>query len=210
MKMELFPFSAKKKKRPKDQNMNDLDNLKGGKGGADNAVGSDLLGKGSAGASTANSSFGTPGKKPGSQDAVDIIVDSDEDEIFDDEDDEDGGQGDDKAVGTDVPAQSLDYRDMLAAGTSVMQKVIKTAGREEEESQRTGDSYHSSEGESDDDDDDGDDTESEEEEDEKGNEKGGGGSDSGEDYTDDEDEGEDGYRPGGYHPVKIGEVYNQR
>lgn len=34
--------------------------------------------------------------------------------------------------------------------------------------------------------------------------------DSSEDYTDDEDEGEDGYKPGGYHPVKLGEVYNQR
>lgn len=33
---------------------------------------------------------------------------------------------------------------------------------------------------------------------------------SGEDYTDDEDEGEDGYKPGGYHPVKVGETYNQR
>ena len=39
---------------------------------------------------------------------------------------------------------------------------------------------------------------------------GGHGSDSAEDYTDDEDEGEDGYKPGGYHPVKVGEVYNQR
>ena len=36
------------------------------------------------------------------------------------------------------------------------------------------------------------------------------GSDSAEDYTDDEDEGEDGYKPGGYHPVKVGEVYNQQ
>jgi len=36
------------------------------------------------------------------------------------------------------------------------------------------------------------------------------GSDSGEDYTDDEDEGEVGYKPGGYHRVKIGEVYHQR
>lgn len=35
-------------------------------------------------------------------------------------------------------------------------------------------------------------------------------SESAEDYTDDEDEGADGYRPGGYHPVKTGEVYNQR
>jgi hypothetical protein len=36
------------------------------------------------------------------------------------------------------------------------------------------------------------------------------GSDSAEDYTDDEDEGQDGYKAGGYHPVKVGEVYNQR
>mmetsp|Transcript_35798 Transcript_35798/g.83379 ORF Transcript_35798/g.83379 Transcript_35798/m.83379 type:complete len:1315 (-) Transcript_35798:54-3998(-) len=30
------------------------------------------------------------------------------------------------------------------------------------------------------------------------------------DYTDDEDEGEEGYKPGGYHPVKFGEVYGRR
>jgi hypothetical protein len=36
------------------------------------------------------------------------------------------------------------------------------------------------------------------------------GSDSAEDYSDDEDEGEEGYKLGGYHPVKNGEVYNQR
>lgn len=40
--------------------------------------------------------------------------------------------------------------------------------------------------------------------------KGGHGSDSAEDYTDDEDEGEDGYKVGGYHRVKVGEIYNQR
>lgn len=40
--------------------------------------------------------------------------------------------------------------------------------------------------------------------------KSAGGSDSGSDYTDDEHEGEAGYKPGGYHPVKVGEVYNQR
>jgi serine/threonine protein kinase len=38
----------------------------------------------------------------------------------------------------------------------------------------------------------------------------GSGGHSSEDYTDDEDEGEEGYKPGGYHPVKLGEVYNQR
>lgn len=36
------------------------------------------------------------------------------------------------------------------------------------------------------------------------------GNESAEDYSDDEDEGEDGYKVGGYHRVKIGEVYNQR
>jgi serine/threonine protein kinase len=31
-----------------------------------------------------------------------------------------------------------------------------------------------------------------------------------EDYSDDEDEGADGYKIGGYHPVKLGEVYNNK
>ena len=54
--------------------------------------------------------------------------------------------------------------------------------------------------------------EADDSDDESQEEKGGSkaASDSGEDYTDDEDEGEDGYKPGGYHPVKVGEVYNQR
>ena len=34
-------------------------------------------------------------------------------------------------------------------------------------------------------------------------------SESGEDYTDDEDEGESGYKAGGYHPVKVGDIFNQ-
>ena len=33
---------------------------------------------------------------------------------------------------------------------------------------------------------------------------------SAEDYSDDEDEGEDGYKPGGYHRVSLSETYNQR
>lgn len=36
------------------------------------------------------------------------------------------------------------------------------------------------------------------------------GNESAEDYSDDEDEGEEGYKVGGYHRVKVGEVYNQR
>jgi hypothetical protein len=44
----------------------------------------------------------------------------------------------------------------------------------------------------------------------EGGKKKGSSGHSSEDYTDDEDEGDDGYKPGGYHPVKLGEVYNQR
>ena len=31
-----------------------------------------------------------------------------------------------------------------------------------------------------------------------------------EDYSDDGDEGTDGYKPGGYHPVQTGEMYSNR
>jgi hypothetical protein len=37
-----------------------------------------------------------------------------------------------------------------------------------------------------------------------------GDSSSDEDYSDDEEEGEDGYRPGGYHPVSIGDKFSNR
>ena len=33
---------------------------------------------------------------------------------------------------------------------------------------------------------------------------------SGEDYSDDENEAQDEYRPGGYHVVNIGDIFNQR
>jgi len=45
------------------------------------------------------------------------------------------------------------------------------------------------------------------EEDEK---SGGDGAESAEDYSDDEDEGLDGYKQGGYHAVKVGDIFNQR
>jgi hypothetical protein len=206
MKMELFPFSAKKKKVAKGQGAGE--NASRGNEGSDlNSSSSDVMDKIAAGVS---SSLGknTAKKHGGHDSAVDIIVDSDdEDEIFDDDDDEDDVDDEDEGgQGSEVPAASLDYRDVLAAGASVVQKVMNAADIEED-SQRTGDSYHSSEGE---DHDEGRGKDTESDDDDKKNEKGGGGSDSGEDYTDDEDEGEDGYRPGGYHPVKIGEVYNQR
>lgn len=55
-----------------------------------------------------------------------------------------------------------------------------------------------------------DDDDDEDDDDDDEDDKSDGGSDSGSDYTDDEHEGEAGYKPGGYHPVKVGEVYNQR
>ena len=57
---------------------------------------------------------------------------------------------------------------------------------------------------------DDDEDDDDEDDDDEGSDKSGEGSDSGSDYTDDENEGEAGYKPGGYHPVKVGEVYNQR
>jgi hypothetical protein len=224
MKMELFPFSAKKKKRAKDKTLNDMDHLASsrGNGDGDDCSESDVMDKIVAGVSSNlnKSTSKSKSNKPSAHDsAVDIIVDSDEDDIFDDEDEDDVADDDENAGGSDIPSSSLDYRDMLAAaaGTStsaVVAPVQKVISAGDEESQQTGDSFRSSHShshshsESEEEEED-DDTESDEDDDDK-NGKGGAGSDSGEDYTDDEDEGEDGYRPGGYHPVKVGEVYNQR
>eukprot|EP00980_Cylindrotheca_fusiformis_P007851 scaffold1669_cov129-Cylindrotheca_fusiformis.AAC.62 len=123
-----------------------------------------------------------------------VFDDSDHDEIFDDDDD------DEVAVEQNA-GTPLDISDLLAAGASAivapMQKVIH-----KDDGIKSGASDDNSS-----DDSDGDGTDSDEEDDKK---KSGHGSDSGEDYTDDEDEGEDGYKPGGYHRVKVGEVYNQR
>jgi hypothetical protein len=81
-------------------------------------------------------------------------------------------------------------------------------------SRRNADNASSSEDEDDDEDDDDNNITSEEDaeddDDERDAEDDKSNSDSAEDYTDDEDEGEDGYKPGGYHSVKIGEVFNQR
>ena len=142
-------------------------------------------------------------KLPNSNDSgVGIIMDDSDVEIFDDSDEDDVANTHDSG---ELPSSSLDYRDMLAAGASAIVAPVKNAIKPSDDD-RSGGSYDRSEDSADDDDDD---TESEDDEDAK-NGKGGHASDSGEDYTDDEDEGEDGYRPGGYHPVKIGEVYNQR
>ena len=143
--------------------------------------------------------------------AMDILVDSDdEDEIFDDEDDEDGassGRG------------GTSYHNMINTGVnaivSPIQNVVRSPSHDEEDYTRGDYTDPSDTGSNSDDDDDertNDDSLNTDSDDDDGdkddNEKNG--SDSGEDYTDDEDEGEDGYKPGGYHRVKIGEVYNQR
>lgn len=133
--------------------------------------------------------------------AVDIIVDSDEDEIFDDEDEDEIPSADESG---NAPSSSRDYRNMLAAGANVVQKALSGSSKEDSRDSRRDSRDRSDDSDHEDHDDDTD----SEEDDDKG--KSGNGSDSGEDYTDDEDEGEDGYRPGGYHPVKVGEVYNQR
>jgi len=158
--------------------------------------------------------------------AMDILVDSgsDEDEIFDDDDD-------DRST-SDRESKSGSYHDMISQGASknvnsrTMPKVINSMDADDDDDygSRGGDYSDASDAQSDDDHDhdasdddhrdedgshhsqhtDDDDEDSHGDNDEKN------GSDSGEDYTDDEDEGEDGYKTGGYHRVKIGEVYNQR
>ena len=58
---------------------------------------------------------------------------------------------------------------------------------EEEEEEEDGETYDEDDGEDEDEDEDSD-----------------------EDYSDDDDEGSEGYKVGGYHPVKVGEVYHRR
>jgi len=121
--------------------------------------------------------------------AIDALIDSDEDgaEIFNDSDEDD----DDMPPETPTSAHSSLSNAASGAFQDVMASLDSAVG---------GGGRHSE----DDDDDDEDDEEDDEDNDKSQN------SDSAEDYTDDEDEGEDGYKPGGYHPVKAGEVYNQR
>jgi hypothetical protein len=129
-----------------------------------------------------------------------VFDDSDHDEIFDDEDDDD--VADDQNSGS-----PLDISEFLAAGASAIAAPIqKVIHKDKDNNHKAG--AGASDDNSSDGDSDGDDTDGDDEDDHK--KKSGHGSESGEDYTDDEDEGEDGYKTGGYHRVKVGEVYNQR
>ena len=122
-----------------------------------------------------------------SSSAIDALIDSDEAEIFNDSDEDDDLPPDTPASvhSTLSSAATGALHDVLASLDSAVGSAVNAVANTDDE---------------DDDDDDDDDDDND-----KSNN-----SDSAEDYTDDEDEGEDGYKAGGYHPVKVGEVYNQR
>jgi hypothetical protein len=126
-------------------------------------------------------------------DLIDGILDSDEDgpEIFTDNDEDSNDNNNNTANANGVNDTPNSKKSVLSA-TDQFKEVLQMLEK----------------GASNDDDDDDDDDEEEEGSSSEDGEKSG--SDSAEDYTDDEDEGEDGYKPGGYHPVKVGEIYNQR
>jgi hypothetical protein len=145
-------------------------------------------------------------KEKSTKSGIDALIDSDEDgaEIFNDCD-ESSDEDEDNVHDTPSSRRST----MSRQSVSKFQDVV-TALDDDVEQSRARLSNGSSEVVELEDDGDGDEEssstrdEDDDDEEEKSN------SDSAEDYTDDEDEGEDGYKPGGYHPVKIGEVYNQR
>jgi hypothetical protein len=137
--------------------------------------------------------------------AIDALVDSDEDaEIFGDEEDEENEMENhslEMPLSPNLAARTSPSKLMSspAAPSTPMSPMRQTPGyTPNSEAMESLDATLS----------DADGEESRGEDDEDDNSKSG--SASGEDYTDDEDEGEDGYRPGGYHPVKVGEIYNQR
>jgi len=165
--------------------------------------------------------------------AMDILVNSDDEtEIFDDEDEDDGASSEQGSHSN----RSASYHNMITTGTNdivtPMQNMVCSTSQNNDDEYIGGNYSDASDNEShsdddtgndidveDDDDDDSrntddsdDDDEDEDigDDDDKDDNDNNNGSDSGEDYTDDEDEGEDGYKKGGYHRVKIGEVYNQR
>jgi hypothetical protein len=186
MKLDLLsPFSKKKRNTTDAEDLSDID-------------------QSVAAGDSKDSDFDNTGDKMNSEakasGGLGVFDDSDHDEIFDDDDDDDAA--DDQNAGS-----PLDISGFLAAGASAivapMQKVIpKDDDNKDDNKDKAGTSdENSSDGDSD-----GDNTDDEDDH----KKKSGHGSESGEDYTDDEDEGEDGYKTGGYHRVKVGEVYNQR
>jgi hypothetical protein len=155
--------------------------------------------------------------------SIDDLVDSSEEaDIFDDDDDDldetpsKSITGSLSASSTKSPGSLQDLAKNLG-GTSPFLSIPKTVqhgakndfdGPRDLASSKSSSvgSVNSADELSSDDDDDDDDKPRKKDDDDDDDK----GSDSAEDYTDDEDEGQDGYKPGGYHPVKVGEVYNQR
>jgi len=115
-------------------------------------------------------------------------------DIFDDDDDDLAGLADKSpgswAAGVGAPKKQVspalreEIKDLLNTPLTIPALVQPKPGRSKEK-----------------------DGPSDEDNDERGEEDKS--SESGEDYTDDEDEGESGYKPGGYHPVNVGDVFNQ-
>jgi len=145
--------------------------------------------------------------------AIDVLVDSDEDitDIFDDdeEDDEDDlaprSPASKASLASVNSSRSSNYS---AQAYMAIPTVVQSPEKPDPDGSRASlhdevDNDHSHEH-------DDDDSEDQEDETLSDHDRKSGASESGEDYTDDEDEGEDGYKPGGYHPVKVGEIYNQR
>uniref|UniRef100_A0A7S1Y3V4 non-specific serine/threonine protein kinase n=1 Tax=Grammatophora oceanica TaxID=210454 RepID=A0A7S1Y3V4_9STRA len=166
--------------------------------------------------------------------AIDGIIDSDEDDndIFEDPDEDSlmpsmsGTSLYKTPPSSTVSAPASMFRSSPTAQSNALattQQIRKSAGtsstREEElsSSAETDGDDDSSDDDTDDDsddddedDDDDDDHDDDDDDSSRHEKKAGNASDSAEDYTDDDDEGQDGYKAGGYHPVKVGEVYNQR
>jgi len=134
--------------------------------------------------------------------SIEQLVDSDEEGIFDDDEEltapSKSVTGSASGASSTMSSSLVPKSPILSIPTTVQHGAmvdVDVSSRSSRQSLRDRDLSSSDEmpfeGDDDDDDDDK-------------------GSDSAEDYTDDEDEGQDGYKPGGYHPVKEGEIYNQR
>lgn len=164
------------------------------------------------GGSSATSSSGGHGSSGGGIESLNML-DSDDivDSVFADNDDDPYGGGDD--FGERSPnsyghnsnndlagSLSEDFKALLTTPLTApilgQPKAMRVSDSEPTEDLPTSDDEHDEEH-------DGEEGEEHGSDDDKSSE-------SGEDYTDDEDEGESGYKPGGYHPVQVGDVFNQK
>lgn len=186
-----------------------------GSAGAENGLARVLGGKGGSASARASSSGGGGGIESlnmlDSDDGADM-------DFFDDDDDDAYGGGDDfveRSPNSFAGHNSNSNKDIAASLSEDFQALLNTpltiptlgqskGKRDGGDSEPTEElDLPTSDDEHDEDDHEDDDDDEHEDDDDKS-------SDSGEDYTDDEDEGESGYKPGGYHPVQVGDVFNQK